>query len=188
MPAALGGIAANHGAKDDGDEGGAFDERVARRQLLGRQVIGQDAVLHRPEEGGDHAEQEERQEQQRQRMEGEACDSHRGGADLGELQPLRHHGLVELVGELAAQCREDQEGQDEDGAGEADQSLPFGSRHLEQDQEDDRVLQDVVSEGREELGPEQRRETTRGEKLEHERSFSGSLRARTRETQAHPGD
>ena len=69
------------------------------------------------------AEEEERHEQDRNRVQREAGDGERGGADLGELQPLRDDRLVEAVGELAAEAREEEERRDEDGAGERDQRL-----------------------------------------------------------------
>ena len=37
-------------------------------------------------------------------------------ADLGELEPLRHPGLVEAVGDLAAERRQEEERRDEDRA------------------------------------------------------------------------
>jgi hypothetical protein len=46
----LGRIAGQDGAGQDGDEGGAFHQRIAGRQLGLGEVIGQDAVLDRPEQ------------------------------------------------------------------------------------------------------------------------------------------
>ena len=61
-------------------------------------------------------------------MESEAGDSDRGDADLGELQPLRHQGLVVAVGELAAEAGQEEERRDERRAGERDQGLGIGAR------------------------------------------------------------
>ena len=46
-----------------------------------------------------------------------------GDADLGELQPLRHHRLVVAVGELAAERGQKEIRRDEDRGGERDQRL-----------------------------------------------------------------
>ena len=60
MLALLGREPADDGAEQDRHEGRAFDQRVAGGQLFLLQVIGQDAVFDRPEQRGDHAEQEQR--------------------------------------------------------------------------------------------------------------------------------
>ena len=51
-----------------------------------------------------------------------------GDADLGELEPLRHHRLVVAVGELAAERGEEEVGRDEDRGGERDQRLGVARR------------------------------------------------------------
>ena len=84
-------------------------------------VVGQDAVFDRAEQRRDRAEEEERDEQERKRMHREAGTAITAAADLRKLQPLRHHRLVEAVGELAAEAGEEEERRDEDGAGERDQ-------------------------------------------------------------------
>ena len=98
-------------------------------------------------------------------MEPEAGDRDPGHRDLDELEPLRHLRLVVAVGDLAADRGEDEEREDEDRPGERDQRLGVLSRHLEQDQEDQRGFQKIVVEGAEELAPEQRRETSRGQQV-----------------------
>ena len=50
-----------------------------------------------------HAEQKQREEQERDRMQPEAGDRDGGDADLDQLQSLRHQRLVEAVGDLAAE-------------------------------------------------------------------------------------
>ena len=56
-------------------------------------------------------------------MESEAGDSDRGDGDLGELEPLRHQGLVVAVGELAAEPGQEEERGDQRRASERDQGL-----------------------------------------------------------------
>ena len=104
---------ADDGAEQDGHEGRAFDQRVAGRQFGALQMIGQDAVFDRTEQRRDHAEQEQRDEQQRDRVQQEADHREERDADLDELEPLRHQRLVEAVGDLAAERRQEEERCDE---------------------------------------------------------------------------
>src|SRR5208282_3257033 len=85
----------------------------------------------------------------------------RGNADLDKLQTPRHERLVEAVGEFAAEPREKEERRDQRRAGQRDQSSRVRARDLEQNDEDERRLEEVVAKGREELAPEQGRETSR---------------------------
>ena len=94
-------------------------------------------------------------------MDGETRDGESGDADLGELQALRHERLVVAVGEFAAESREQEERRDQRRAGKRDQCFRVRARDLEQNDEDERRLEEVVAKGREELAPEQRRETSR---------------------------
>src|SRR5262245_4614468 len=94
-------------------------------------------------------------------MEREAGNRNAGDADLDELQTLRHARLVEPVGDLAAERGQDEERKNEYCARERDQRLGILGGELEQDQERERVLQEVVVEGAEELAPEQRRKPPR---------------------------
>ena len=61
MPPSFGRDAAGNGAKQDGDEGRAFDQRIAVRQFAALQMIGQDSVFDRPKQRADHAEAEQRE-------------------------------------------------------------------------------------------------------------------------------
>ena len=70
VAAVLGRDAADDGAEQDGDEGRALDQRVAGGQFRALQVVGEDAVLDRPEQRGDDAEQEQSEEQDRDRSGG----------------------------------------------------------------------------------------------------------------------
>jgi len=93
----------------------------------------------------------------------------RRGGDLGELDEADQLRLLVTVGELAGGRREQEERQDEQSAGEVDQHLgphPAGLRGLEGDQDDQRVLEDVVVERAEELRREERSEPAFGEQSE----------------------
>ena len=75
------------GAEQDGDEGRAFDQRVAGRQLFALQMIGQDAVFDRPEQRRDDAEEEQRDEEDRRcECSQKPTTRERRDADLGELE------------------------------------------------------------------------------------------------------
>src|SRR5262249_22553862 len=143
--------------------GRALDQRVTGRKLGAREVIGKDAVFDRAEQRGDHPEQEQGYEQDRHRAEPEASNGNERHADLAQLEVLRDHGLVVAVGELAAERRQEKVGRDEDGGGERDQRFPVRNLRTEEDQEDQRVLEEVVAECREELAQEQRQKTAGGE-------------------------
>ena len=121
--ALLGGEAADDRAEQDRHEGRAFDQRVAGGQLLLLQVIGQDAVFDRAEQRGDHAEQEQRDEHDRDRVQPESDDAERRDRDLGQLDVARDDRLVEAVGHLAAETGEEEERPDEHRGGERDQRL-----------------------------------------------------------------
>ena len=126
-------------------------------------MIGQDAVLDRTEQRGDHAEQEQRDEQQQHRMNAEAEHREEGNADLSELEPPRHHRLVVAIREFAAERGQKEIGRDENRGGERDQRLRVGAPDVEQNEKDQGVLEEIVAKGGKELGPEQGREAPRQE-------------------------
>src|SRR5215471_6512081 len=116
-------------------------------------------------------------------MQAEPDDGDEGDADLDKLEPPRHHGLVEAVGELAAEGGEKEVRRDENRGGERDERLGVGAADMEQDQEDQCVLEEIVAERREKLGPEQGREAPRHQQRRGHGSPAGSkwaARPRTR--------
>src|SRR6516225_10001093 len=137
---------------------------IATPPVIVPQMIGKDAVFDRPEQRADHAEQKQRQEQQWQRVQLEPGDGDARRADFGELQPSRHQRLVEAISELAAEGRQQKKRRDKNAARQCHQRLGCLAADLEQDQQGERVLQEIVVEGREELAPEQWREAPRSEK------------------------
>ncbi len=90
---AVGGNAGKDGAEQNGEEGAAFDQRVAGRQLGAGEMVGQDAVFDRTEQRRQRSEQKQRDEQQDDRMKGKADDGQRGGAHLDELDALSDQRL-----------------------------------------------------------------------------------------------
>ena len=76
--AAGGGEAAGNRAEEDGKEGCRLDQGVACRQFVAIEALRQEAVFDRGEKGGEHAEEEEGEEEDRDRLEdepgnGDAC-------------------------------------------------------------------------------------------------------------------
>ncbi len=170
------GEAAGQRAEQDGDEGRPFDQGVAGGQFVAAQMVGQDAVFDRAEQRRNDAEQQEGGKERRHGLQPEAGDGERSGGEFRQFQPLRDARLVKPVGQLSAEAGDEEEGQDEHAAGQRHQRLRAVSGHLVHDQKNQGVLQEIVVEGREELRPEQRRETPLGEKRKH---LDLQIRART---------
>src|SRR5207249_9945189 len=78
-----------------------------------------------------------------------------------ELDPLCDQRFVKAVGHLAAEGREKEVGRDEDRRRKLDQDPGGRAADLEQNEEDQRLLEEIVAERRKELGPEQRRKPAR---------------------------
>ncbi|MNM82627.1 hypothetical protein D3C81_946600 [compost metagenome] len=153
--------AADQGADEDGDEGAGLDQRIAADQLVLVQVLRQDRVLHRAEQGRVQAEQEQAGEQQLQAVQGEAGAGDQHDGDLQQLDQPRQAGLVVLVGELPGGGGEQEERQDEDARRQVGQQADAEAgplRGLEGQQHHQGVLEQVVVERAEELGGEERAE------------------------------
>ena len=163
IAAALGGEAGDDGADQDGEEGAAFDQRVAGRQLARAQVVGQDAVFDRAEQRRDACRTgTPRRTAARSEWKAEARDREPGDADLDELEPLRHQAPCRSGRRVRRRAPE----RKKNGAIKvapasvirASESAPAD---LEQNDEDQRGLEEIVAERRKELAPEQRREAAR---------------------------
>ena len=85
----------------------------------------------------------------------------RSRKDLHEFQPPRDNAFDKFVGEFAAEAGEDKERKDEDCTRHGHQRVGMSrDRAVEQD-DDERVLEDIIVERRAELRPEQRRKAAR---------------------------
>ena len=160
-----GGVAAEHEAADDRREGRALDERVAGDQLFLFQVIGQDTVFDRPEQSRDAAEAEQSGIKQRQRREPESRRRDQLHPDFNEFQPPCDQRLVVRVGDFAAERRERDRGQHEDGNGERHLGSGVGRAEPEQDHQRQHLAHEIIVERREELAPKKRREAPRAHEL-----------------------
>ena len=155
----------HHDASADGpgqnrQEGAHFHQAVATHQFVFMQGLGQDRVLHRPEQRRVRAHGEQRQQHQRQVIEQEAHRAHRHDGDFPELDQANQRILGEFLAELPGQRREQEKRQDEQQRTQVDpdRTVTF-DRQLVQDGEDQRLLEDVVVERPEGLGHEERQET-----------------------------
>ena len=84
----------------DGDESTSLDQCIAANQFIGMQVLRQDGVLDRPEEGRVQAEQEKRPHQHGQAVHGKTARRHPHDDDFQHLDQTRQLRLVVLVGQL----------------------------------------------------------------------------------------
>ncbi len=118
----------------------------------------------------------ETREEQRDAVPREANRRDRHDSDLEELHAANETRLLDLVGHLARGRREQKERQDEDPRRQVHERVGLrlgGGREREQNH--DRVLEDVVVERSEELGPEKGAEAFLAEEAElaHESWLAG---------------
>src|SRR6266478_3900392 len=95
-------------------------------------------------------------------MEAKSQHGNERNADFRQFEPLRDAGLVVAIGELTAERGEEEKRRDEDRGGKGDQGIR--AAQLEQNKKDQRILEEIVAECREELAPEQGREAPRHQK------------------------
>src|SRR5213593_1658787 len=141
---------------------------VAADQLVGVEMLRQDAVLDRPEDRRVRAHQEDHPEQQGHAVEVEAGGPEQHDPDLEQLHEPDDPRLVELVRDLSRARREEEEGKREQAGAQVDERV-LGERraaHPEREQDDERVLEQVVVQGPQELGPEEGPEPSRPQQLE----------------------
>ena len=151
--------------EDRGDEGRALDQRVAAGQLRLGEVIGQDAVLDRAEQSRQHAEHRQRDEEQGHGADDETGGRDCHGAELDELQPLRHLGLVVAVGPLTAERGQQERRRRQQDRSDEGERVGRLRRQLGDHDEGQGRLEVSVVEGGEELAPEQRRELAASKKV-----------------------
>ena len=166
-------------AQQDREECARLDERVARDQFVFAQVLRQQCVLDRAEDGRMCAEAEERREEERHAFQPEAHRAKSHDEDLGDLDDAGDERLVDAIGQCARCAREEEERRNEDRAGQHDERCGALARLLGQPERHDdshRALQQVVVEGAEELRDEQRCKPTDRQELDERRSHDKSPR------------
>ena len=176
--------AAEDGAEQDGQECAGLDEGVARDQFVVAQVLRQQGVLDGAEHGRVGAEAEERREEERYAFSPQTDRAEGHDGDFGQLDEARDVRLVDAIRERARSAREKEERRDEDRAGEHDERGGVQSRLLGQPEghhDAHGALQQVVIEGAEELGDEQRCKPTRRQELDKWRSHDKSPKQKSRQ-------
>jgi hypothetical protein len=153
------GKAARDRARKDGEEGRAFDERVGAddssrvSRWSGRMpyLIGPKsaAMIPKPRSAANRSGMEDRTK---------PISGHDGDREFGKLDPARDGGFVVPIGQFAAERGEKDERDDQRRAGEGDEHVAAFGADAEDDQEGERVLDEVVVERGEELADEDRRE------------------------------
>jgi len=127
-------------------------------------------------QGGDDAEHEQCDEHDRNRGEPVAGHGDGGDRDLRELDAPGDDRLVEAVRHLAAEAGQEEEWGDENRGRQRGQKarLGFADPWREQDQDRQRLFQEIVIEGAEKLAPEERCEASGGHQTPEHR---GPLKA-----------
>src|SRR6476661_8376730 len=155
------GQSARNRAQKNGDKRSSFYERVGGWQLFAPQMIRKNAIFYGTKKRCENAEAEQCGEQKRKRTPHIRPHRQSGYKDLHELEPLRNPCLVVAICQFASERGQKKIGRNEDRARDRDQSLGIVRTRLKQDDKDQRGLEKIIVECREELAPEQRRKSSR---------------------------
>ena len=158
------GQSARNRAQKNGDKRGAFHQRVGGGQLLAPQMIRKNAVFYWAKKRRENTEAEQCGEQKRERTPHIRPRRQSGHKDLHEFEPLRNPCLVVAICKFASERGQKKIGRNEHRARDRDQSLGIARTRLKQDDKDQRGLEKIIVECREELAPEQRRKSPRQQK------------------------
>src|SRR5580658_2547961 len=122
-----------------------------------RRMIGQDAVFDRAEQRRNDSEPEQSHIEQRRRGERETGGGDHLNEDLREFEPPGDQSLIVRIGDLAAERRKRDRGQDENDRREQDFEAGVLAAEAEENEHDQHIADEIVVERGEELAPEQRR-------------------------------
>ena len=153
--------AAGQGADQDGHERTGFNQRIAADQFISVQMLRQDGVFDRPEQGRMQPEQEQRRQQRRQTGEEKAGSGNPHDEHFQHFHQTGQHCFVVLVRQLSGGGGKQEEGQDENSRRQIGEQFRRQRRPLcsvKSEQHDQRVLEHVVVEGAEKLRGEKRGE------------------------------
>ena len=159
--------AGGDGAEEDGEIGSRLHQTGAAQHVVGAQMLGQDGVFDRPEKGGMDTQRQHRAKHQREPGTGIARlrDEQPGGThghdrDLRGLHQTDDARLVMAVRQLPGEGGEQHERHDRQAGGQRVE-IGFLMRVVEDrvgGEQHHRRLEQIVVEGAEELGDEQRQE------------------------------
>jgi hypothetical protein len=125
-------------------------------------MLRQDAVFHRPKQRRLRTQQEQHADQHRDAAEVEGRDREAHDGDLQQFHQPDEAGFLVLVRQLADRGGKQEKRQDEQSGAQVDERIGIAqapARGLKGDEDDQRVLVDVIIEGAEELGQKKRSET-----------------------------
>ncbi len=147
--------------------GARLDETRAPKHLVTPQVLRKDGVFDRPEEGRMDAHRADRGEHQRDIGEHDSGAPADHDPDLGELDDSDQPRLVVVVGELARESGKQKEGQDEQALRDRAELKLLRRIRIELigDEQHDRLLEQAVVEGSEELRRKKRQEAPRTQQV-----------------------
>jgi hypothetical protein len=116
----------------NGQECATLDQAGSAHGLVFMQMLGQDRIFDRPEQGGMQPHGKQAEQQQRHRLRPEAHHRHAHDGHFGPLDPADQAGLVDGVGDLTCQCGKEEIGQDEQTGRHCRKHLGFfGLGHIE---------------------------------------------------------
>jgi len=124
--------AAGNGSQKDGNKCGAFNQRVANRQLLAAQMVRKDSIFDGSKQRREDAKPEQSAVQQRQRSLHITPRGERSYKDFDEFETLGDLRLVVAVGQFTAEGGQEKIGSDEDRARESDQCFGVARAQMEQ--------------------------------------------------------
>ena len=158
---------AEQGAAQYGDIGAGLDQAGAAEHLVGVQMLRQDRIFDRSEEGRMDPHREQGSKQERDIVEQQARRPEQHDENLGRLDDADDLRLVAGVGELPGQRRQEEEGEDEQPPGNgAEGRLLLGiAIDAVDDQHDHGGAKEVVVERAQELGDEQGQEAPRPDEV-----------------------
>ena len=168
---------------EDGEIGASLHQAGAAEHFVLAQMLRQDGVFDRPEEGRVHAHGEDRREHQELACEHDSGAAEDHDANFRELDDPDDARLVMIVGKLSGQGRKQEEGQNEQALRDRaeEELLPRVLKQLVGDEQHHRLLEQAVVERAQELGREQRQEPPRaqqvGDVLDQARAAGGFMGA-----------
>ena len=127
-------------------------------------MIRKNAIFYWAKKRRENTEAEQCGEQKRKRTPHIRPCRQSGHKDLHEFEPLRNPYLVVAICKFPSERRQEKIGRNEHRARDRDQSLGIACTRLKQDDKDQRGLEKIIVECREELAQEQRRKSPRQQK------------------------
>jgi hypothetical protein len=154
--------------QQDGDIGARLDQAGSGEHFVLSEMLRQDRVFDRAEEGGVYAHREQGDEHERDAVEQQPRRSEDHDGDLGGLDEADDPRLVAPVRKLPGQRREQEKRQDEKRPRDGVERRFLGGVGIDGvgDEDHHRRLEQIVVEGAQELGDEQWQESPLRQEVE----------------------